>query len=314
MPFSILQINSNSVVDDEQLGSKDKFWFELEGQFWLFKEARTIQTAGGSRVVTGEDWAEKAAAEIAAQIGVNAARVELAEYEGLRGSASLNFMPVDRTTHLEHGNEVLGGRVLDYDPDKKQKQSDHTIDNIVAAIQTMVSGAESTTLLSALAGYLVLDALICNTDRHHENWGLFWKTMSTEAAMEDWETSIPVRAYVAAPTFDHASSLGRELLDEKRRRIIDQGRIEAYVRKGRGGVYRRTTDSHGENPLQLVEFAARRYPDFFMPALGSISAVPLRTLQGVFDEIPDTRISATGREFAKLMLQVTYHALLGLTK
>ena len=50
-------------------------------------------------------------------------------------------------------------------------------------------------------GYLMLDALIGNTDRHHENWGI----MTGRG-----------RPQVLAPTYDHASSLGRELSDQKR--------------------------------------------------------------------------------------------------
>ena len=50
------------------------------------------------------------------------------------------------------------------------------------------------------AGYLMLDALIGNTDRHHENWAII------QAG----------RQYCLAPTFDHASCLGFNLSDAER--------------------------------------------------------------------------------------------------
>lgn len=36
---------------------------------------------------------------------------------------------------------------------------------------------DSRVVLTQLASYLVLDALVCNVDRHHENWGLLWQVV-----------------------------------------------------------------------------------------------------------------------------------------
>jgi hypothetical protein len=47
-------------------------------------------------------------------------------------------------------------------------------------------------------GYLMLDALIGNTDRHHENWGA-----RVLAGLGNGR-----RMAVLAPTYDHASSEG----------------------------------------------------------------------------------------------------------
>jgi hypothetical protein len=68
------------------------------------------------------------------------------------------------------------------------------------------------------ASYLVLDALIGNTDRHHMNWGV----------LDD-----PGSPRVLAPTFDHASSLGFLLSDEQRNLRLDttdpRQTVEAYA-------------------------------------------------------------------------------------
>ncbi len=73
-------------------------------------------------------------------VPVEAARVELAQYQGHRGSASLSFIAENES--LVHGNEILAGQIFGYDRQKKLKQSDHTFDNIVAAVRTLVGGAE----------------------------------------------------------------------------------------------------------------------------------------------------------------------------
>lgn len=312
MGYKILQVEPTSVVDDEQLGSKDKFWFEHEKQRWLFKEARTISTPAGA-IFTGEDWAEKAAAEIAKLINIRAATVELAEYQSKPGSASLNFTAPSE--HLEHGNEILTGRVLGYDQYKKHRQSDHTLENIVSAVQSMFPKTKDNQyVLEQLAGYIVLDALICNTDRHHENWGLFWRAVRIDEPIEDWDPPQRLLVYNVAPTFDHASSLGRELLDEKRAKFLQENRVENYVKKGRGGIYWRSTDTHGENPLQLVVSATKLYPTYFQPTLEAVAKVPITDFQSVIDDIPESRISTIGKEFAKVMLSFTHRTLTGLTK
>jgi hypothetical protein len=312
MTYPIWQIDPHDVLDDEQLGSKEKFWFLRAGKRWLFKESRLI-CAPHCFEPTGEDWAEKAVAEIARLISVRAARVELAEYKNRRGSASLNF--ISSGEHLEHGNEILAGRVVGYDKTKKLKQSNHTVQNIVKAIRSMFASEDDARIvLKRLAGYIVLDALVGNTDRHHENWGLLWHTVRIDEPIDDWDYPVMQRIYDVAPSFDHASSLGRELLDSTRERFLREKRIFKYVKKGKGGIYRHSWDKHGANPLEMVKFAYKLYPDSFRPTLIALESVPLADILAVLDRIPDNRISEIGRKFAKAVLTITYSALINVQR
>jgi hypothetical protein len=236
MSFPIIAVPPESVVGDEQLGSKTKFWFDHSGGRWLFKEAREK---------TGEDWAEKIASAIATLVKISTAHVELSEFKGRRGCASQSFVTVENES-LVHGNEILAVQIHGYDRSKKLGQADHTIRNIFIAITKLFADAEETRdkVLFQLAEYLVLDALIGNTDRHHENWGLLVRDV-TRGIDDSAETRIRV-----APSFDHASSLGRELRDEKREEIVQREAIASYVHRARGGVYLKDTDPHGANPLE----------------------------------------------------------------
>jgi hypothetical protein len=163
--YPIISIPADAREDTEQLGSKPKFWVLIGDERWLFKEARPN---------TGEDWAEKAAAELAKAIGVRAATVDLAEYQERRGCISCSFVDVNAGKTLVHGNEILAGQVFGYDMRKTFRQSDHTLENIRTAIRGLwaLHPDDRDGILTELAGYMVLDALIGNTDRHHENWGL----------------------------------------------------------------------------------------------------------------------------------------------
>ena len=95
--YSVLYVRPEEAIGDEALGSKTKFWFRRDGQRWLFKEARDG---------TGEDWAEKVTAEVASLVGVPAATVDLAEFQGRRGCASLSFVDTDAGEGMIHGNEI----------------------------------------------------------------------------------------------------------------------------------------------------------------------------------------------------------------
>lgn len=278
--YPIINLPPESRLDTEQLGSKPKFWVQLGEDRWLFKEARPN---------TGEDWAEKAAAEIARAIGVASADVELAQFIDRRGCISRNFIAVDRGEALVHGNEILALRVTGYDKTKRFRQQDHTLENIQRAIRELFPGDAAEGMLTQLAGYLVLDGLIGNTDRHHENWGLRVRVDTKQGAVQ----------LSVAPSFDHASSLGRELLDARRAEILAAGRVGHYVTQGRGGVFRDAAQRRGENPLRLVQLAARAYPAYFRPALERVAAVQDDMIHAVFASIPAERASDTARDFAE---------------
>ena len=185
----------------------------------------------------GEHWAEKIGAEVAALLGLPHAEIRLAEFEGVRGTVSRRF---GSSENLVHGNEMLAGRVMGYDTEKKFRNSDHTFERIVQVIREVCAGGSCERDLERFGGYLVLDAVIGNTDRHHQNW----------AFLRQERAGGPI--YELAPTFDHASSLGREMLDERRQRILAERRMEQYIRKGRGAIF---LTAHGDktvSPLELI--------------------------------------------------------------
>lgn len=302
-PFPIISIDPGEVVGEEQLGSKEKFWFRRDSQLWLFKEARVIH-ADGAVLPAGEDWAEKIASEVAKLLGISVATVELAEFQGRRGCASLNF--TTQAKQLEHGNEVMAGLPDGYDPELRYHQTSHTVENIVKAVSRMFSSRrEHLHVLQQLASYLVLDALIGNTDRHHENWGFLWQV---QVDIDECEAGRISKEYEVAPTFDLGSSLGRELLDAKRLQHLKNKTVENYLRKARGGIYLPGA-KRGASPLALVESTGREFPDYFRPALDRLRATPLVQMTAIVDCVPAERMTPAARDFAKAMLGAAYECL-----
>lgn len=290
--FEVMQLLADSPEVIEQLGSKPKFWFRLPGdvQPWLFKFTREK---------TGEDWSEKIASELAKLLNIPAAQVELATFMGKRGCASRSFVETKKGFELIHGSEVMAGRVQGYEKEKQWGQSDHCISNIIAAVEQIFPAYRRTQNLRTLAEYIVLDALICNTDRHHDNWGLLRRIGSKKKTIHS-----------VAPSFDHASSLGRELLDDRRRMILlDRQGLERYVLRGHGGIFYNESDARGENPLQLATKAAGDYPAYFAPVLQRLQRLNEDEMCAIVHRIPEDWMNAQSKDFCCRMLTTTLQRL-----
>ena len=277
--YPIVNVQPERVLNPEEMGSKGKFWYRHPGDDesrWLFKYPRQG---------TGEHWAEKIAEQVASVLWIAHARVELGQFGDQRGSVTESFSRGGRA--LYHGNQLLERVVRGYDPKKKFHQSDHTIVNIWRAIDGVFPDRKSVILAKRrLAQYMVLDALIGNTDRHHENWGILRRRVGG-----GWKGFI-------APSFDHASSLGRELPDARRNRRLEEDRVGDYAERGRGAVYWSGDEPHGPSPLALVRQSIRHYLELFRPALAKLENVDRTFLSDLVNRIPACWMTSLARMFA----------------
>lgn len=274
--YPVVNVDPDWTLQPEAMGGKRKFWYREPGQEvdWLFKYPREY---------TGEHWAEKVAAEIAARLRVLHGRVELARVERTRGTTTKSFT---NGRQLFHGNQLLMKKVADYDADRVFGQSGHTLANIWRVMDDFQGTDAIYRAKCRFAGFLVLDAVIGNTDRHHENWGLLLRRTQS-----GWKGQV-------APSFDHASSLGRELQDSTRDRILERRTVGHYSERGRGGIYWSEGDKRGPSPLELVRRAVRNEPEFFRPVSSRLGHLSDDALREVIRRVPSGWISPSARQFA----------------
>lgn len=282
--YPIISIRDDASEAPEQVGTKYKFWYDDHQR--MFKLGREG---------TGEHWAEKVACEVCALLGLPHASYDLARWRERLGVTTRNIVPTNGRLIL--GNELLPTFVGDYDGAQRYRARQHTVGRVIAAVDADIKSPMGTPVdfpLSEpkdfIAGYLLLDAWIGNTDRHHENWGL---------------VLVQEQIYLA-PTFDHASSLGRELTDEERidrLKTRDKRRdISSYTARARSGFYRTESDNHPLTTLEAFREAGRRAPDggrYWSGRLGEVTAAEIDDILG---QIPVAAMSDPAREFARAVL------------
>ena len=297
MRYGIIKVEASWTIKDEPMGSKEKFWVRrpVDDQPWLFKFSRV-----NNGVATGEHWAEKLAAEFARLLGIPHARVELATFDDRLGCLSRSFEELnDPQVELVHGNELLAGIIEGYDQQQHWGQHQHTLVNILRAVNEHIAKEQQAQAFTTICGFIVLDALILNTDRHHENWAMV-RNSANERAMQ----------YHIAPTFDHASSLGRELEPSRLSAWqSDSEQVARYANKGRGGVFWLESGRHGENPLMLAQKARRRWPSYFDTWLDTLKGSGLQVFIDEIHKVPDGCMSALSKKFVASLVEYSYGRL-----
>lgn len=300
MPFALIELAVETQTQLEQLGTKAKFWFHDEQRNrFLFKQGRPG---------TGENWAEKVCCEVADLLGLPHAEYELAVWQGRKGVVTPSFVPDEHRLVL--GNELLAKIVDGYDQSKRFKERGYTLRSSMIIASAIGKGfplgwtppTECTSVDGLFTGYLLLDALVSNQDRHHENWGIVVSSHS---------------GVTFTPTFDHASSLGRNELDATRHRILTTNdknqQIPAYVGRAKSAFYSTPASTKKLTTLEALSEAAKIAPvsaAFWKARLAAIDQAQFGT---ILAEIPDTEISQCAREFARCILVENTRRILDLS-
>lgn len=290
----------------ETMGTKEKFWLLTRaGRRVLLKYARED---------TGEDWSEKLAYEVAKKLHIPCPRVDLAETDRGRGVLCWDFLASTRhppgERSLIHGNELLLRRDSGYPSGRRYGVAKHTISAIRRALSKCLppdSLSDDAThcrdAFDVFVGYLLLDALIGNTDRHHENWAV----VSQRGADKRHRLEL-------APSYDHASSLGRELDDVKRRGRLDssgRGTLAEYAAKARSAIW--DDDGNKLTPLGALALAADHRPAALRGWQTLLKATTIELIWSEVDRVPRARLTDIGKKFTKALLTHNYHEVLALS-
>lgn len=309
--YPVIDISKETPQADEQMGTKEKFWVQWDRRQWLFKYNRKNY---------GEDWAEKIAGEVAGLLRIPSAHSDLAVFEDEYGILVESFThghkegePGPRkVAELVHGNDLIALLVApDYPRGLRMKNREHTLDRVESVLRrftvtplqraTSELGSEVLDAFDLFLSFLMLDALIANTDRHHQNWGIRVPFDGDQ---------IPH----LAPSFDHASSLGRNLTNEQRTlRLASTDapfRPEAYAIKAPTRIYRTTDDPRPFSTMEVLAAALQRSPVAGAFWIGRLRSISREALASIIERVPMERMGTAAKEFSLSMLLAARQHLL----
>ena len=288
------------VLGDESLGTKPKRWLmdPVAGDHWLMKDATYSQRSDGTRYRKGDDWSERVANGVAQRLGLPAAATELAiasvGEHPIYGviSKSILVAPTDDETHSEE--ELVDGNELLPDPVVAGRREGYTVEAVRRALAGVGPPADMKSDHSAwdvFVGYLILDAVVGNTDRHEENWAVIDRVGDRRLA----------------PTFDHASCLGFQLDDHQRQRRLrtnDSGYTpEAYADRAGSTFY--GSPHPVAAAVHALAISDSRAGRFWVSRCEDVESL----VEPVW-MVPQHRMSTSAREFAERVLRRNCHRLL----
>jgi len=173
---------------------------------------------------------------------------------------------------LQPGAVLLGGFLgPDFDPHSRDARG-HSLKNVATVLAPYgvppgFAGPAEIGGFGVFAGFMMLDALVANRDRHSENWSVL-------------RSVGPADGDSLAPSYDHASSLGFNLPDDRRGRLLRDSRMfEAFLRKGdanrfEGGRHTPLVD----HALEALTLAGIRAKTFWLTRLADLDPTGLSSL------------------------------------
>lgn len=278
---------------DEYVGDSALYWLRhpATGESWLWKTVK--QETHGLQRVLGFDWSERVATEVAHRLNIPCSHVELAERQGQRGVVVLNFAPWG--WQMSNGSLLLPNVVPGYSASRRGEVPGYTLDAVFEALDGSVAPDGSPENVrsgqEAFAGYLVLDALIGNRDRHHDNW----------AVLDD-----PNGQRWLAPAFDQASCLGYQERESRKIELLETRSVRQWVEVGRSRHFegRPSLLELAVDAMQRVDPAAR---NAWADRLASISDDEWTPM---LDAVPRHLLSQVDAKFAEEVLKVNRGRLL----
>ncbi|PSW68622.1 hypothetical protein C0Z01_14515 [Photobacterium kishitanii] len=302
--YPIIDISSQDIDDYEAMGTKSKFWYtdpadQIE---YIFKSIHTEDKQGTPTIRDGEDWSEKIACEIASLLGIPHAHYELAVHNGERGTRSPNFTKPDE--NLVFGNHLLERIATTLATALEKGERCQRIELISIILDRIIvnppCGWVSTTnikdALDVFIGYLLLDTIISNQDRHSQNW----------AMIEDKKGN-----NYLSPSFDHGASLGRNESDKvrlERMQSKDIGRqVCTYVTKCKSHFY---FNSKKQKTIDAFIMMGSNRPNAALEWLNRLSTLNPEDIVDIIDAIPSDIMSQPAKLFAIEMILVNMARLL----
>ncbi len=239
------------------------------------KRTKRLVDIGGQRAFlkfppdgynTSKVASEKIAYEIAKELGLECARVELGKDEaGNIGILNFLFVSPPEITHTDIGS------YLKETASSNEYAKFYTLTHIKVVLDS-IDGS----LFPGFAQIMVFDALIGEQDRHEDNWGIL---------NDNGELRI-------SPLYDNGDSLARDLANEESLLKYDNGKkdFDVYIRRSKTYFRKEpkdATETAGKyKHFELIDEMNRRYPELMKGCLSKIAKLDEGKVRNIVMRIP----------------------------
>lgn len=122
------------------------------------------------------------------------------------------------------------------------------------------------------AKIFIFDALIGNTDRHQDNWGII--------VLNPYNQIVRI-----SPVFDNGTSMGHEILSTNLQKFDQQKLIEKYVENGRHHIRWHPSDTHRSSHSELHKLFVGKYPETQQVMLNCLNMVNYESFKTILNDL-----------------------------
>lgn len=246
-----------NVIDPK---TKEKYMFKYPAQY--------------DEVIYGDIWAEKIATEVGKILEIGVQITELAKNNEEKGI--LVKYSLDRSKEeLKEGAVLIKAMIPEF---KENKSPFYTFENIKNCLKKEGISIEK------FIDIIFFDAIIGNTDRHSENWGIIRNYENDEKKIID--------------AYDNGSSLGRDYHSKEKE--IAKLDIETYANGAKSCI--KIVDTKKINHYDFFKEVLKEFPHKKEEYLTKINLLTDENINIIVNKIPEEFMSLTVKEFVKKIL------------
>lgn len=252
---------------------------------WLIKpDTNQLVLAKWPAISLGEIYAEKICSKIGHYINIPVMEAEIGYYEEKLVVLAFNF--------LSTGEELIEGGDFFEEYHREVKRNRLPPDYTFQRIKEIL---EPKSLVGEFVDMLLFDALIFNTDRHQDNWGVCRKEGNLRLA----------------PAYDNSSSLGWNLSDQYLKGIYEDSRkLERFIYGSPTHIgYNHSTK---RKHIELMQHLKQVEPVFFNSSLEKIEILTQQSIRDIVNNIPEELMSDLRKDIISQIVWKRRNLLLGM--
>ena len=214
--------------------------FLIPGSRYLLKRSRVPKglQPDEPNPFAAQFWAEIVAYRVGYLSGVKVPPAFVA-VSGAQTGALIEWFHSD-SSRMTPGTDEMEKFIPDYDRKKGLQHNLMTLQNVCGLYRESLNGEWT----DHWCKIFLFDALIANTDRHQENWGIIWgKAPGSGSAY--W-----------TPAFDNGTSLGFEIREEN----LENVSIARHTQRGYHHIRMNQDSKKGFGHMELIEHFANQFP------------------------------------------------------